>query len=87
LHLAAACGTPIVGIFGPTDPLRNGPFSPKDIVVSHQVPCGPCYKRSCPIYHKECMRLVQAEEVFQAVLRRLELKKHNVSVPNSTTQQ
>ena len=27
LHLAAACGTPIVGIFGPTDPQRNGPFS------------------------------------------------------------
>ena len=87
LHLAAACGTPIVGVFGPTDPLRNGPFSPEDIVVSHQVPCGPCYKRTCPIYHKECMRLVQVEEVFQAVLRRLTLKKHNVSVPNSTTQQ
>ena len=71
LHLAAACGTPIVGIFGPTDPQRNGPFSPEDIVVSHQVPCGPCYKRTCPIYNKECLRLVQVDEVFQAVLRRL----------------
>ncbi len=55
LHLAAACGTPIVGVFGPTDPLRNGPFLPEDIVVSHQVPCGPCYKRTCPIYNKECL--------------------------------
>jgi heptosyltransferase-1 len=73
LHLAAACGTPIVGVYGPTDPLRNGPFSPQDIVVSHQVPCGPCYKRTCPIYNKECLRLVQVEEVLQAVLRRLEV--------------
>jgi ADP-heptose:LPS heptosyltransferase len=33
LHLAAARGTPIVAIFGPTPARRNGPFSPEDIVV------------------------------------------------------
>lgn len=75
LHLAAACGTPIVGIFGPTDPLRNGPFAPDDIVVSHPVPCGPCYRRTCPIYHKECLRLVLVDEVFQAALRRLTVEE------------
>jgi heptosyltransferase-1 len=80
LHLAAACGTPIVGIFGPTDPQRNGPFSSEDIVVSHQVPCGPCYKRTCPIYNKECLRLVQVDEVSQAVQRRLEVGKKVASV-------
>jgi heptosyltransferase I len=78
LHLAAACGTPIVGIFGPTDAQRNGPFSHEDIVVSHQVPCGPCYKRTCPIYNKECLRLVQVDELLQAVLRRLEVGKQRV---------
>jgi heptosyltransferase I len=83
LHLAAACGTPIVGIFGPTDPLRNGPFSSADIVVSHRVPCGPCYKRTCPIHNKECLRLVQVDEVFRAALRRLEGKKHKASAPLS----
>jgi len=79
LHMAAACGTPIVGVFGPTDPLRNGPFSSEDIVVSHQVPCGPCYKRTCPVYHKECLRLVQVDEVFQAVLRRLNFTGEKVA--------
>jgi heptosyltransferase I len=79
LHLAAACGTPIVGVFGPTDPLRNGPFLPEDIVVSHQVPCGPCYKRTCPIYNKECLRLVQVDEVLEAVLRRLNSKRQKIS--------
>jgi heptosyltransferase I len=74
LHIAAACRTPIVGIFGPTDPLRNGPFSPADIVVSHRVPCGPCYKRACEIYEKQCLRLIQVQEVYEAALRRLKMK-------------
>jgi lipopolysaccharide heptosyltransferase I len=73
LHLAAACNTPVVGIYGPTSPLRNGPFHPADIVVSHVVPCGPCYKRSCEVYHQECMRLVTVNEVYQAVAQRLSL--------------
>jgi ADP-heptose:LPS heptosyltransferase len=33
LHLACAVGTPVVALFGPTDPARNGPFSPADLVV------------------------------------------------------
>lgn len=36
LHLAAAVGTPIVGIYGPTDPVRNGPFAADDIALSNQ---------------------------------------------------
>ncbi len=73
LHLAAACSTPIVGVFGPTDPVRNGPFCPDDLVVSHPVPCGPCYKRSCEKYKKQCLQLVTVDEVFRAVLLRLDL--------------
>ncbi|MBM3802096.1 MAG: lipopolysaccharide heptosyltransferase I [Acidimicrobiia bacterium] len=79
LHLAAACGTPIVGVFGPTDPFRNGPFSPDDIVVSHQVPCGPCYKRICPIRTKECLDLVQVREVVDAALHRLAVERERRS--------
>ena len=71
LHLAAACSTPIVGVFGPTDPNRNGPFRRDDLVVSHQVPCGPCYKRSCEKYKKQCLQLVTVDEVFRAVMLRL----------------
>ena len=33
LHLASALGAPVVGLFGPTDPSRNGPYSPDDVVV------------------------------------------------------
>jgi lipopolysaccharide heptosyltransferase I len=38
LHLAAAVGTPIVGIYGPTDPVRNGPFAARDITLSNRSP-------------------------------------------------
>ena len=72
LHLAAACQTPVVAIFGPTDPLRNGPQHPDDLAVFHPVPCGPCYKRTCRKYRRQCMTLVTVGQVFDAVVRRLE---------------
>ena len=72
LHLAAACQTPVVAIFGPTDPLRNGPQHPDDLAVFHPVPCGPCYKRTCRKYRRQCMTLVTVDQVFDAVVRRLE---------------
>jgi heptosyltransferase I len=71
MHLASACGTPVVGIFGPTDPRRNGPFHSEDRVVFHRVDCGPCYKRSCVKYQQKCIRLVTVDEVFEAVEERL----------------
>lgn len=40
LHIAAALGTPVVGVYGPSDPVRNGPWSPHDEVVSVS---GDCY--------------------------------------------
>ena len=49
LHLAAAAGTPIVGIYGPTSPLRNGPFDPRDRAFGrNDIECRTdCYRRSC----------------------------------------
>ena len=47
LHIAGAAGTPIVAIFGPTDPARNGPWSPDDLVVSRHATCGCHYQRQC----------------------------------------
>ena len=70
LHLAVACKTPVVGIYGPSDPARNGPYHPADVVVRRKVPCAPCYKRDCGA--EPCMGAITPEEVFEAVNRRLE---------------
>jgi heptosyltransferase-1 len=70
LHLAAAAGAPVVAIFGPTDPARNGPWSPDDITVSRFGSCGCHYERRC---HREawCLADVTVAEVTAAIQQRL----------------
>ncbi len=70
LHLAAAAGTPTVGLFGPTDPHRNGPWSPEDEVVSAHLSCECPYERACDA-RVWCLGTVPVEEVTTAVDRRL----------------
>jgi len=74
LHLACAVGTPVVALFGPTDPARNGPFSPDDTVVRRIPECAPCYSRSCT-RHAGVMEGISLEEVRAAVERRLALAR------------
>ena len=50
LHLAAAVGAPIVGIYGPTDPVRNGPFAADDIALSNQGPINHTRRGANPAY-------------------------------------
>ena len=47
MHIAAAVGTPIVGIYGPTRPARNGPLAPGDIAVSRDGVCQCHHQRQC----------------------------------------
>jgi heptosyltransferase I len=48
MHLAAALGTPVTALFGPTAPWRTGPFGPGHQVVRLGLSCSPCFKRHCP---------------------------------------
>lgn len=70
LHLAAAVGTPIVSIFGPTDPERNGPWLADDMAVSRYSVCGCKYDREC---HQNgwCLGTLAVSEVAAAVQHRL----------------
>ena len=66
LHLAAAVGTPIVGIYGPTDPARNGPFAAGDVVLANGGP------RSHSRRGPECfLSGVRVESIVAAVAQRL----------------
>lgn len=70
MHLAAAAGTPIVAIFGPTEARRNGPFAAEDRVIERfDLDCRvDCYRRSCS--HISCMK-IPVESVWQGVVKRL----------------
>ena len=70
LHIACAVGTPVVALFGPTDPERNGPFRPEDRVVRRTPSCAPCYKRRCA-NHAGVMTGLDVDEVLAAVRARL----------------
>ena len=74
MHFAAAAGTPIVSIFGPTSSDRNGPFRREDIVVERRLPCRPCYERDkCPLEHWECIEHITVDHVYEACRKRLAL--------------
>ena len=69
-HLAAALGTPIVGIYGPTRPSRNGPWAPADITISRDLVCQCHHLRRCT-RDRMCLLDVEVADVLDAVERRL----------------
>jgi heptosyltransferase-3 len=70
-HLAAACGTPTVVLFGPQDPTRFRPWSGKAIALHHPVPCFPCAQIRCLRPDLPCVNLIETSEVQEAVGRLL----------------
>jgi len=65
MHLANALKTPVVAIFGPTDPRITGPFQAPSAIVRKEAPCWPCLYRKCPYDHR-CMLSIQPNDVFEA---------------------
>jgi heptosyltransferase I len=68
MHLAAAVGTPVVAIFGSTDPVLTGPYGSGHVVLRADLPCSPCLSPQCtnPVA-MECMKRVTVEQVRAAL--------------------
>jgi heptosyltransferase-2 len=73
LHVAAAIGTPSIGIFGPTSPWHWAPLNPLAATIETRtaLPCRPCHKPTCRLDHHRCMRDIAASGVLAAVERAL----------------
>ena len=69
-HIASAVGTPIVGIYGPTRPARNGPMGPDDLWVSRDAVCQCHHLRRCKL-DRMCLLDIEVADVVSAVERRL----------------
>lgn len=71
LHVAAAIGTPAIGIFGPTSPDLWKPLNPIAAVIQSKtdVPCRPCHKPVCRMQHHACMRDISTGEVIEVAQR------------------
>lgn len=66
MHVAAALKTPLVAIFGSTNPVTTGPFSENGVVIRKDLSCSPCLKTHCKTDF-ECMTDISVDEVFQTV--------------------
>jgi heptosyltransferase-2 len=65
MHAAAALGTPLVAIFGSTDPVATRPFTDQATVLHHPLPCSPCLQRTCDRDY-QCLLDIKVEEVLDA---------------------
>jgi ADP-heptose:LPS heptosyltransferase len=70
LHIAAAMGTPLVGLYGPTWPERNGPWDPRDYVLSRADTCVCHHKRHC-LRGAPCINEIGIDQVVAAAERRI----------------
>jgi ADP-heptose:LPS heptosyltransferase len=71
MHLAVAVGTPVVAVFGPSDPARYGPRGPYDRIVRVDLPCSPCNRirlppQRCVGHTPDCLALIGPERVIEA---------------------
>ncbi|WAC07713.1 MAG: lipopolysaccharide heptosyltransferase I [Thermodesulfobacteriota bacterium] len=64
MHLASAMGTPVVALFGPTDPKLTGPYGEGHRVIMKTTDCQPCFKRTCSA--NDCMKEITVKEVWEA---------------------
>jgi len=66
MHLAVAVRTPVVALFGPTEPRAVGPYGPGHIVLRKEIDCSSCTRQHC-VKALGCLGAISVEEVFEAV--------------------
>ena len=82
MHVAAAAGTPFIGLFGPTDPARHAPPAGKFAILKKNLECSPCYKTHCK-RGNACMREITPDEVYDKAAEMLGINKNTRNRPTS----
>jgi len=72
MHIAAALGIPVFAIFGPTSPVRTGPYGERHVVIRQDVSCAPCFKKTCD--DMKCMDGLSAEKVYEIIKEKISRK-------------
>lgn len=79
MHIAAAMGTPVVALFGPTDPELTGPYGRGHVVLRKNLECSPCMRKPCSQGKTVCMDTISVEDVAAAVLGKFKGEAHGVN--------
>ena len=67
MHVAAATGRPVIGIYGSSSPAFTPPLSDHAIIEYKNLSCSPCFKRECPFGHYNCLKEITPDSVFQRI--------------------
>ena len=68
MHLAASFQIPTVALFGPTNPIETSQWkNPRSAIVKKNLDRQPCMKKTCPLKHHKCMKLIEAKEVVSSI--------------------
>ena len=67
MHVAAAVGCHVVGVYGSTSPKYTPPLAKKVDIVSTDIECRPCFKRECPLGHLKCLKELQPTNVIAKI--------------------
>jgi len=68
MHIAASFQIPTIAIFGPTNDNETSQWmNDNSVVVKKNLDCQPCMKRTCPLKHHNCMKLIKAQEVIDSI--------------------
>jgi heptosyltransferase II len=68
MHIAASVQIPTIALFGPTNPTETSQWNnPHSQILQTDLDCQPCMKRTCPLKHHNCMRLIEARDVIDSV--------------------
>jgi heptosyltransferase-2 len=67
-HLAAACGTPTLALYGATDPAGSSPFGPRTLALRLEgIPCAPCFRPACTVAGHPCLAGITPDQVWRAL--------------------
>jgi heptosyltransferase-2 len=69
MHIAAATGTPVVALYGSSDPQYTPPLSDDAEVLYRALACSPCFARECPLGHMNCLSDISVKEVSKAICK------------------
>jgi heptosyltransferase-2 len=68
MHVAAALGKKLIAIFGSSDPYHTPPMHPKAVIEYLALPCSPCFERTCPIGHLNCLKQITPQLIQAKII-------------------
>ena len=74
MHVAAALDKPVVGIYGSSSPIYTPPLLSDEKKITHyeSLNCSPCFKKTCPLGHMNCLNNITVDNVKNSILQLIE---------------